>query len=88
MVLALWSLLFANPLCPGLKQLLWGDTHLHTSYPTDAYSNSNPTIDPATACRQAQRLGEVNPLWLGTNGQAQEQVIADLVHTSTNLNRI
>jgi len=101
MTLALWSLLLASPLCLGQKQLLWGDTHLHTSYSTDAYSNGNTTIDPATAYRYAQgqpvlhpatrqririprpldflviadhaemlqlqqRLGEGDPLWLGT----------------------
>jgi Protein of unknown function (DUF3604) len=42
-------------------QLLWGDTHLHTSYSFDAYLNTNYTADPDTAYRYAKGLPVVNP---------------------------
>lgn len=42
-------------------QLLWGDTHLHTSYSSDAYTNNNLTADPHTAYRYAQGLPVVHP---------------------------
>lgn len=42
-------------------QLLWGDTHLHTSYSFDAYLNRNMTADPDTAYRYAKGLPVINP---------------------------
>jgi hypothetical protein len=42
-------------------QLLWGDTHLHTSYSTDAYSGGNTLIDPDTAFRYARGLPVLHP---------------------------
>jgi hypothetical protein len=36
------------------KQLLWGDTHLHTYYSFDAYLNGNYTIGPDEAYRYAK----------------------------------
>lgn len=42
-------------------QLLWGDTHLHTSYSFDAYLNTNYTADPDVAYRYAKGLPVVNP---------------------------
>ncbi|HBM88245.1 MAG TPA: hypothetical protein DD437_06865, partial [Rhodobiaceae bacterium] len=42
-------------------ELLWGDTHLHTSYSFDAYLNRNMTADPDTAYRYAKGLPVVNP---------------------------
>jgi hypothetical protein len=43
------------------KKLLWGDTHLHTSYSADAYLDGNFTVDPATAYRYAQGLPVIHP---------------------------
>ena len=49
-------------LADGSKQLLFGDTHLHTSYSFDAYLNKNQTADPDTAYRWAQGQPVVHPL--------------------------
>ena len=43
------------------KLLLWGDTHLHTSYSIDAFMNGNLTADPHTAYRFAKGLPVVHP---------------------------
>jgi hypothetical protein len=42
-------------------ELLWGDTHLHTSYSFDAFLNGNMTADPDTAYRYARGLPVTHP---------------------------
>lgn len=42
-------------------ELLWGDTHLHTSYSFDAFTLGNRTADPDTAYRFAKGLPVVHP---------------------------
>lgn len=41
--------------------LLWGDTHLHTSYSFDAFLNQNDSVDPDTAYRWAKGQPVVHP---------------------------
>ncbi len=43
------------------RRLLWGDTHLHTSYSFDAFLNGNQTADPDVAYRYARGLPVVHP---------------------------
>lgn len=43
------------------RQLLFGDTHLHTSYSLDAYLNGNQTADPDTAYSYARGLPVIHP---------------------------
>jgi hypothetical protein len=55
------SLALSAQVAAAQKQLLWGDTHLHTSYSADAYLDGNFTVDPATAYRYARGLPVVHP---------------------------
>ncbi|HEX4999571.1 MAG TPA: DUF3604 domain-containing protein [Terriglobia bacterium] len=41
--------------------LYWGDTHLHTSYSSDAYNWGNVNADPDTAYRFARGLPVIHP---------------------------
>ena len=43
------------------RQLLWGDTHLHTAYSSDAYTNNNLSAYPDTAYRYARGMPVVHP---------------------------
>lgn len=43
------------------RQLLWGDTHLHTTYSSDAYVNNNLNATPDNAYRYAKGMPVVHP---------------------------
>ena len=43
------------------SKLLWGDTHLHTSYSFDAFLNQNGSADPDTAYRYAKGIPVIHP---------------------------
>jgi len=61
-VLVLTAVLFgASALADGPRQLIWGDTHLHTSYSFDAFLNLNLTADPDVAYRFAKGLPVIHP---------------------------
>ena len=51
----------ASALAQEPNRLLFGDTHLHTSYSFDAYLNKNQTADPDTAYRWARGLPVIHP---------------------------
>lgn len=59
------AMLLTITLIPGglasEKKLLWGDTHLHTSYSFDAFLNNNLTADPDTAFRWAKGQPVIHP---------------------------
>ena len=57
-------------------QLLWGDTHLHTSLSFDAYLNRNMSADPDTAYRYAKGLPVLNP---GTGARIQIETPLDFL---------
>ena len=42
-------------------KLLWGDTHLHTSYSFDAFMNNNLSVDPDYAYRFAKGIPVMHP---------------------------
>ncbi len=74
---AAFALAFVNPAAHASdRTLLWGDTHLHTSYSFDAYLNRNMTADPDTAYRYAKGLPVLNP---GHQGRVQIETPLDFL---------
>jgi hypothetical protein len=59
--LVLLTVLLAPAAQAQQKRLLWGDTHLHTSYSADSYLDGNFTVDPETAYRYALGQPVVHP---------------------------
>ena len=55
------SMLTCFVTCAHAKELLWGDTHLHTSYSFDAFLNGNHSADPDVAYRFAQGQPVIHP---------------------------
>jgi len=55
------ALALPAPAAAQEKQILWGDTHLHTNNSFDAYLNLNRTADPETAYRYAKGLPVIHP---------------------------
>jgi hypothetical protein len=54
-------LLSSSPTFSNDKQLLWGDTHVHTAYSPDAYLSQNFSAEPETAYRFAMGLSVIHP---------------------------
>lgn len=62
MAVALLISLFTSPaVADSSRELLWGDTHLHTAYSFDAFLNGNRSADPDTAYRWAKGLPVIHP---------------------------
>lgn len=59
--IALLAAFVAGPALAQETTLLWGDTHLHTSYSPDAYALENYTADPDVAYRFAKGLPVIHP---------------------------
>ena len=60
-ILALSLVLISSVVSAADRVLLWGDTHLHTAYSSDAYANNNLTAEPDTAYRYARGMPVVHP---------------------------
>ena len=53
--------LFCAPVMSHTRELLWGDTHVHTSNSFDAFPRGNQSADVDTAYRYAKGLPVVHP---------------------------
>lgn len=61
LTIAFFAAAVLNASTTSAKELLWGDTHLHTSYSFDAYTNGNRSADPAAAYRYAMGESVIHP---------------------------
>ncbi len=57
-LLALTASFMSSTVSAQETKLLWGDTHLHTSYSPDAYFFQNTTATPDVAYRWAKGLAK------------------------------
>lgn len=58
----LWAVVAATAQAADAdRRLLWGDTHVHTSYSFDAFLNGNRTADPDVAYRWAKGEPVIHP---------------------------
>ena len=48
------GVVYSAPIANEERRLLWGDTHLHTTYSSDAFANNNLTATPDMAYRFAK----------------------------------
>lgn len=63
-IMNIWLVILLAASVSGLaqaKELLWGDTHLHTSYSFDAFLNGNLSADPEVAYRYAKGMPAIHP---------------------------
>ncbi len=77
-----YSLLFVVLLLPSIvqaKELLWGDTHLHSHYSPDAYFGQNFSVGPKTAYDFARGLPVIHP---STRTRVQLQTPLDFLVVS------
>lgn len=67
LALAVLAVITVNGVAAGEPQptLLWGDTHLHTSYSFDAFLFNNRDTTPDTAYRYAKGLPVLHPMHRG-----------------------
>ena len=69
-----------SPAAAGETKLLWGDTHLHTSYSFDAFVNNNLSIDPDYAYRFAKGMPVMHPYhraWMQLDAPLDFLVVSD-----------
>lgn len=69
-----------SPVASGDTKLLWGDTHLHTSYSFDAFMNNNHTVDPDYAYRFAKGIPVMHPYhraWMRLDEPLDFLVVSD-----------
>ncbi|MGI9287218.1 MAG: DUF3604 domain-containing protein [Pseudomonadales bacterium] len=60
-ILVLGLVVLSTMVCAQERQLLWGDTHLHTTYSSDAYTNDNLLAGPDVAYRYARGMPVEHP---------------------------
>ena len=74
------ALVTLSPLASADTKLLWGDTHLHTSYSFDAFMNNNHTVDPDYAYRFAKGIPVMHPYhraWMRLDEPLDFLVVSD-----------